>query len=70
MRDRVGHKRALAQEQEGPRGPGREAEQAGADRDEGGVVARLKQKGVDKRGQARDPDSASWSTWVAASRPP
>jgi hypothetical protein len=38
MRDGVGHKRALAQEQEGPRRPGAKPSSAGTDGDERGVV--------------------------------
>jgi hypothetical protein len=55
MRDRVGHSARLRRSRKVPVAPAAKPSSAGADRDERGVVARLKQKRVDKRGQARDP---------------
>ena len=70
MRHRVGYQRPLAQEKECAGRAGGKPQERGADADQRGVVAGLKQKGAEERVHETVSAIASSSIWVAASRPP
>ena len=64
----VGHKGTLAQKQKRAAGSGGKSEKRGPEPHQRGIVPRAKKQRVEEgRHQGL---SASWSIWVAASRPP